>query len=35
MSRLNGRRQEAQQKGRRVNVAILGAGRIAHSLARS
>ncbi|WP_273385484.1 Gfo/Idh/MocA family protein [Bifidobacterium coryneforme] len=35
MSRLNGRRQEARQKGTRVNVAILGAGRIAHSLART
>ncbi|WP_297316153.1 Gfo/Idh/MocA family oxidoreductase [uncultured Bifidobacterium sp.] len=35
MSRLNGKRQEAEQKGIRVKVAILGAGRIAHSLAKT
>lgn len=35
MSRLNGKRQEAEQQGLRVNVAILGAGRIAHSLAKT
>ena len=35
MSRLNGRRAEAEAQGLRVNVAILGAGRIAHSMART
>ena len=35
MSRLNGRRGEAEAQGLRVNVAILGAGRIAHSMART
>ena len=33
MSRLNGRRAEAEAQGLRINVAILGAGRIAHSMA--
>ncbi|WEV53336.1 Gfo/Idh/MocA family oxidoreductase [Bifidobacterium sp. ESL0704] len=33
MSRLNGNRAEAEEKGLKVNVAILGAGRIAHSMA--
>ncbi|RSX58834.1 Gfo/Idh/MocA family protein [Bifidobacterium samirii] len=33
MSRLNGRRTEAREQGLKVNVAILGAGRIAHSMA--
>lgn len=35
MSRLNGRRAEAEAQGLRINVAILGAGRIAHSMART
>ena len=35
MSRLNGKRQEAEQKGMRVNFAILGAGRIANALAKT
>lgn len=35
MSRLNGRRAEAEAQGLRVNVAILGAGRIAHSMANT
>lgn len=33
MSRLNGARAQAEADGTRVNVAILGAGRIAHSMA--
>lgn len=33
MSRLNGKRAEAREQGLKVNVAILGAGRIAHSMA--
>ena len=35
MSRLNGKGQEAEQKGMRVNFAILGAGRIANALAKT
>ncbi|WEV72761.1 Gfo/Idh/MocA family oxidoreductase [Bifidobacterium sp. ESL0790] len=35
MSEMNGRRAEAQRGGRKVNVAILGAGRIAHSMAET
>lgn len=35
MSRLNGKRQEAEQKGMQVNFAILGAGRIANALAKT
>ncbi|KAB8288039.1 NAD-dependent oxidoreductase [Bifidobacterium ramosum] len=35
MSRLNGRRAEAEAQGLRVNVAILGAGRIAHHMAET
>ena len=35
MSRLNGRRAEAQERGLKVNVAILGCGGIAHSMART
>lgn len=33
MSRLNGKRAEAQEQGLKVNVAILGAGGIAHTMA--
>lgn len=33
MGRLNGKRAEAQANGTKVNVAILGAGRIAHAMA--
>ena len=33
MSRLNGRRAQAEAEHLKVNVAILGAGRIAHSMA--
>ena len=32
MSMLNGRRDEAERTGRKVNVAILGAGSIANTL---
>ncbi|MBM6698744.1 Gfo/Idh/MocA family oxidoreductase [Bifidobacterium pullorum subsp. saeculare] len=35
MSRLNGRRAEAEAQGLKVNVAILGAGRIAHAMAET
>ena len=35
MSRLNGRRAEAEAQGLRVNVAILGAGRIGKVHARA
>jgi predicted dehydrogenase len=35
MSRLNGKRAEAEQQGLKVNVAILGAGRIAHAMAQT
>lgn len=35
MSGLNGMRAKAQADGRRVNVAILGAGRIAHAMAET
>lgn len=35
MSRLNGRRAEAEAQGLKVNVAILGAGRIAHHMAET
>ena len=35
MSRLNGKRQEAERKGMRVNFAVLGAGRIANALAKT
>lgn len=35
MSRLNGRQAEAETQGLRVNVAILGAGRIAHHMAET
>ena len=35
MSRLNGKRAEAEAQGLRVNVAILGAGRIAHAMAQT
>ena len=33
MSTLNGKRAEAQQQGRKIKVAILGAGGIAHAMA--
>ena len=33
MSRLNGNRAQAQAEHLKVNVAILGAGRIAHAMA--
>lgn len=35
MSRLNGKRTDAQKQGLKVNVAILGAGRIAHTMANT
>jgi predicted dehydrogenase len=35
MSRLNGKRTEAERDGLKVNVAILGAGRIAHHMAET
>ena len=35
MSKLNGNRAQAERDGRTVHVAILGAGRIAHSMART
>lgn len=35
MSRLNGKRAQAEREGLKVNVAILGAGRIAHSMAKT
>lgn len=35
MSKLNGRRQEAEDRGLTIKVAILGAGRIAHAMAET
>lgn len=35
VSRLNGKRREAQEEGLKVKVAILGAGGIAHQMART
>ena len=33
MSRFNGKRAEFEASGEKINVAILGAGRIAHTMA--
>ena len=35
MSRFNGKRAEFEASGEKINVAILGAGRIAHTMANT